>query len=174
MEIFVWDPQSYSYLYNAFIIGNDTIYYDFGQEATATFIPSIIMNNYRNPVFYIIISGIDGLTGVDELDLPEIQVFPNPADDVICIYSKGHVITHVDIMDSKGRLIVSKPCKDNNIQFSNLGIHGLLFIQIELSDCSVITSKIIVKWKNTTLYLTKEIFMFQKSCIFLREHKVTH
>ena len=141
----VWDPQSYSYLYNAFIIGNDTIYYDFGQEATATFIPSIIMNNYRNPVFYIIISGIDGLTGVDELDLPEIQVFPNPADDVICIYSKGHVITHVDIMDSKGRLIVSKPCKDNNIQFSNLGIHGLLFIQIELSDCSVITSKIIVK-----------------------------
>ncbi|MBR3710337.1 MAG: hypothetical protein IKM99_05175 [Bacteroidales bacterium] len=141
----VWDPQSYSYLYNAFIIGNDTIYYDFGQEATATFIPSIVMNNYRNPVFYIIITGIDGLTGVDELDLPEIQVFPNPADDVIYIYSKGHVITHVDIMDSKGCLIISKPCRDNNIQFSNLGIHGLLFIQIELSNCNVITSKIIVK-----------------------------
>jgi len=141
----VWDPQSYSYLYDAFIIGNDTIYYDFGQEATATFIPSMIMNNYRNPVFYILITEIDGLTGVQDLDLPEIQVFPNPAIDIIYISCKNQIITHIDIMDSKGCLLISKPYKDNNIQFNNFGIHGLLFFQIELSDGNVITSKIFVK-----------------------------
>lgn len=141
----VWDPQSYSYLYDAFIIGNDTIYYDFGQEATATFIPSMIMNNYGNPVFYILITEIDGLTGVQDLDLPETQVFPNPAIDIIYISCKNQTITHIDIMDSKGCLLISKPYKDNNIQFNNFGIHGLLFFQIELSDGNVITSKIIVK-----------------------------
>ena len=141
----VWDPISYDYLYNAFIVGNDTIYYSDYDEANATFIPRMIMNNYRNPVFYILITEIDVLNGVQELDSPEVQVFPNPTDDVVRISSKDHIITHIDIMDSKGSLLLSKSIIDNNIRFSNLEVHGLLLIRMEVNNGKVITKKIIVK-----------------------------
>ena len=103
------------------------------------------MNNYRNPVFYILITEIDVLNGVQELDSPEVQVFPNPTDDVVCISSKDHIITHIDIMDSKGSLLLSKSIIDNNIRFSNIEVHGLLLIRMEVNNGKVITKKIIVK-----------------------------
>ena len=141
----VWDSQNLMYFNNAFIVGNDTIYYEPGQKVTLTFIPRMILNNYRNSVFYIVITEINDFDGVQEKNSAEVQVFPNPADNDICISSKDYIITHINIMDSKGCLLISKPYKDNNIQFSNLGIHGLLFFKIELSDNKVVSKKIIVK-----------------------------
>ena len=141
----VWDPQSYIYLDNAFMIGNDTIYYEFGQEATATFIPSMILNNYRNSVFYIVITEINVFDVVLEKYSAEVQVFPNPADDVIYISSPDQTVKRVDIMDSQGNLLLSKPCNGNKIQISNLGVHGLLLLRIELNDSNILYKEIIVK-----------------------------
>lgn len=141
----VWDPQTNNYLYYAFMIGNDTIYYDPGQEATATFIPRMILNNYRNPVFYIIITEINDFTGVKDLYSPKIQVFPNPASNIIYISSKDQTIQRVDIIDYKGRLLLSKSFNENKIKFDDLGIRGLLLLRIELNDGSVMVKKIVVR-----------------------------
>ena len=141
----VWDPINNDYFYHTFIVGNDTVHYSDYEEVTATFIPRMIMNNYRNPVFYILITEIDGLNGVRELDSPEIQVFPNPSDDVICISSKEHSITQVEILDSKGCALLTKPVDEKEIQFNNLGIRGLLLLRIKLSNGSVVSKKIVVK-----------------------------
>lgn len=141
----VWDPINNDYFYHTFIVGNDTVHYSDYEEVTATFIPRMIMNNYRNPVFYILITEIDGLNGVQELDSPEIQVFPNPSDNVICISSKEHSITQVEILDSKGCVLLTKPVDEKEIQFNNFGIRGLLLLRIKLSNGSVVSKKIVVK-----------------------------
>ena len=141
----VWDPINNDYYQHTFIVGNDTIHYSNYEEVTATFIPSMILNNYRNPIFYILITRIDGLNGVQELDSPEIQVFPNPPDDIFCIFSKEHNITQVEIMDSKGCVLLSKPVNEKEIHFNNLGIRGLLFLHIILSNGSVVSKKIVVR-----------------------------
>ena len=139
----VWDPQSHSYLYNAFIIDNDTIYYDFGQETTATFIPSIIMNNYRNPVFYIIITGIDGLTGVNELDLPEIQVFPNPSNGMVEIVAE-QLINNISVCDYSGRVLYNKTCNSNQAFLDLQDYKGLAIIQIIFENGQALSRKIVV------------------------------
>lgn len=140
----VWDPQNMIYLYNAFIVGNDTVFFSDYEEMTASFIPRMIMNNYRNPIFYILITEINEYATVQEVDF-EIQVFPNPIDDVFYIACNGKTIKHVDIMDSKGCFLLSKPFNGNIIQFSNFGIRGVLFLRIELSDGNVVIKKVVVK-----------------------------
>ena len=141
----VWDSQNMTYLYNAFIVGNDTIYFSDNEEVTATFIPRMIMNNYRNPVFYILIREIDGLTGVQELDSPEIKVFPNPTNDIIYISCKDLTIQWVDVLNSGGSILLSQSCNRNEIQFIIPGTHGLMFLRIELSNGNVIVKKIVVR-----------------------------
>ena len=141
----VWDSMYYEYLYNAFIVGSDTIYYSNFDEATATFIPNMILNNYRNPIFFIQITEINVFNGIEELDHHAIQVFPNPANDMIYISCPYSSISHIDLFDSRGCLISSKVCDENLIQFNNIDIHGVLFLRIKLSNGEVITKKIIVQ-----------------------------
>ena len=141
----VWDSLNMTYLYNAFIVGNDTIYFSDNEEVTATFIPRMIMNNYRNPVFYILIREIEGLTGVQELDSPEIQVFPNPTNDIIYISCKDLTIQWVDVLNSRGSILLSKSCNRNEIQFIIPETHSLMFLRIELSNGNVIVKKIVVR-----------------------------
>ena len=141
----VWDPQTNNYLYDDFMIGNYTIYYEPEQEATVTFIPRMILNNYRNSIFYIIITEINDFDGVQELNSTEVQVFPNPANDIIYVSNTDQTIKRVDVMDSKGSIILSEPCNGNKIQFSNLGIRGLLFLRIELGDGNIAIKKIVLK-----------------------------
>jgi hypothetical protein len=141
----VWDPINNDYFYHTFIVGNDTIHYSNYEEVTATFIPRMIMNNYRNPVFYIFITEINEEVGVKEMNSSKVEVFPNPAYDAFSILSRDQTITHIDVLDSKGCLVISKMCNDSKIQFGNLGTHGFLFMRIELSNGDVVSKKIAVR-----------------------------
>ena len=141
----VWDPINNDYYYHTFIVGNDTIHYSNYEEVTATFIPRMIMNNYRNPVFYILITEVNEETGVEELKSSKVEVFPNPAYDMVSILSRDQAIMRIDVLDSKGCLVLSKLCNDSIIQLSNLGTHGFLFVRIELSNGDVVSKKIAVR-----------------------------
>ena len=138
----LYDPQ-FSW-YNYFIVGNDTIPIA-EQTVTATFIPRMIMNNYRNPVFYILITEVDGATGVQETNPSMILVYPNPSNGLICISSENQEIMSADILDACGRLLLSESCDNNKIIFNNFGARGLLFLRIKLKNGHVVFKKIVVR-----------------------------
>jgi len=141
----VWDSINNDYHYDAFIVGNDTVYFDFGQTATVTFVPSMTLNNYRNTLFWILVTEVSDTTGLQETDSSTIQAFPNPADNVFYLSCEDQSIARVDIFDSQGNLLQSKTCKSKMTQIDCLGSHGLLFLRIELCNGIVISQKIVVK-----------------------------
>ena len=141
----VWDSISNDYLYNAFVVGNDTVYFDMGQTATVTFVPNMTLNNYRNTLFWILITEVSGMTGLQETNVTKIQVYPNPADEVFYLSCEDQSIAHVDIFDSKGCLLQSKSCESKMMQIDCHGSHGLLFLRIILCNGKVISKKIVIK-----------------------------
>ena len=99
----VWDPINNDYFYNTFIVGNDTIHYSNYEEVIATFIPRMIMNNYRNPVFYILITEIIEETSTQELNSFKVEVFPNPSNDVVKI--EGVIAAEVQVYNALGQVV---------------------------------------------------------------------
>ena len=137
----VWDPISNDYLYHTFIVGNDTIHYADYEEVTATFIPRMIMNNYRNPIFSILITEINGETSTKELNLSKVEVFPNPANGVVKI--EGVIANEVQFYNALGQLVKTLR-GTNEVDLGGL-VDGVYLLRIADAEGKVYTNKITVQ-----------------------------
>jgi hypothetical protein len=137
----VWDPISNDYLYHTFIVGNDTIHYSDYEEVTATFIPRMIMDNYRNPVFYILITEINGETSTKELNSSKVEVFPNPANGLVCI--EGVVADEVQVYNALGQMVKTVR-GTNEIDVADL-VEGVYLVRIMDAEGKSYTERLVVK-----------------------------
>ena len=137
----VWDPISNDYLYHTFIVGNDTIHYADYEEVTATFIPRMIMNNYRNPIFFILITEINGETSTKELNLSKVEVFPNPANGVVKI--EGVIANEVQVYNALGKLVKTLR-GTNEVDLGGL-VEGVYLLCISDAEGKVYTNKITIR-----------------------------
>ena len=99
------------------------------------------MDNYRNPVFYILITEINGETSTKELNLSKVEVFPNPANGVVRI--EGVVADEVQVYNALGQL-VKTVLGANEIDVEGLA-EGVYLLRIMDAEGKVYTNKITVR-----------------------------
>jgi len=68
----------------------------------------------------------------------QFVIYPNPAKDVLYLYNESTFeVTSVKVFDALGRLVLEQSNPSNQLDVSNLS-SGLLFIQIETDDGSLV------------------------------------
>ena len=74
---------------------------------------------------------IENQTDINNLSNSEIQIYPNPASDIIYFDIDNIRNTNVKIIDNLGRIIISETLNSNSINISNLqsGIYNVIIIQ---------------------------------------------
>ncbi|GHT64823.1 hypothetical protein AGMMS50239_23270 [Bacteroidia bacterium] len=83
-------------------------------------------------------------TGIDEISIEQVVIYPNPVADVLNIASGSLRIKNVKIMDALGKIIrIDDALKSNTINVSNL-TSGLYAIQIT-TDNGVVTKMFVKK-----------------------------
>ncbi|MBD45483.1 MAG: hypothetical protein CMC65_09775 [Flavobacteriaceae bacterium] len=76
--------------------------------------------------------------GIDEVLKTQISIYPNPAKDVLYLYSESaSVVTTVKVYDSLGKLVLEQNNPSTQIDISNLST-GLLFVHIETDNGSIV------------------------------------
>lgn len=100
--------------------------------------------------FYVnILNGPSSVEDVNK-DFSNIKVFPNPANDELTVRMivPGTSTVDVDFFDETGKLILSKPGKEElnfyEENFNVSGLHGLYFVRIKTKD-QVIIRKVMVQ-----------------------------
>lgn len=87
---------------------------------------------------------VDACTGIDEVKESEIQVYPNPASDMVHIASKS-VMVSVSIYSYTGQLIENVKLSGRDYQFNTTSYPaGVYSIKIETEE-SVISKRLIIK-----------------------------
>jgi len=86
--------------------------------------------------------GVQVDVSVGELDLHSINVFPNPANDVIFI-SSDVVISNVWLCDISGKILLRKQVQSNHAEIAAGEIAiGMYFLKIETADGKLWNKKI--------------------------------
>ena len=76
--------------------------------------------------------------GTEEVLESQFVIYPNPAKDVLMIYNESmSEVTSIKVFDALGRLVLEQSNPSNQLDVSNLS-SGLLFIQIETDDGSLV------------------------------------
>jgi len=87
---------------------------------------------------------VDACTGIDEMRESEIQVYPNPASDMVHIASKFDMVS-VSIYSYTGQLIENVKLNGKDYQFNTTSYPaGVYSIKIETEE-SVISKQLIIK-----------------------------
>jgi len=74
----------------------------------------------------------DTLTSTSELVIENFKIYPNPSDSKLYIKSQNNIVSHVEIIDMNGRLIVKQRYKDY-VDISQIK-NGFYFIRIMTDD----------------------------------------
>jgi len=68
-------------------------------------------------------------------DIPGLELFPNPVDDILRVNIKNFIIKEVAVFDIKGKEILRKNNDTNNIQINTIDLQkGTYLIQIQTKD----------------------------------------
>lgn len=86
--------------------------------------------------------GPDATVGINDLEIPSIKVFPNPASNTITIELNNSVNTEIELVNTLGQTVLTKTSKNNsNIDISNLD-PGMYLVKIK-TEKDELLSKII-------------------------------
>ncbi len=87
---------------------------------------------------------VDACTGIDEIKESEVQVYPNPATDIVNISSKSYMVS-VRIFSYTGQMLESVELNDKIYQFNTTSYPaGVYSISIETEESSI-SKRLIIK-----------------------------
>jgi len=87
---------------------------------------------------------VDACTGIDEITEDAVQVFPNPANDIVHISSESNLVS-VSIYNYTGQLMESLKLNERSYQINTSSFPaGVYSIKIETED-NIITRRLIIK-----------------------------
>lgn len=127
--------------------------------AAVTIIPNqSIANDYTvlyndpigtlNCVWYVRINPVVGIcgtvaTGINEIDVTSIKIFPNPISETLNITNETSLINRITVVSTTGELMILQNTKASNcsVDISKLA-NGLYFVKIETTQGNI-TKKII-------------------------------
>lgn len=97
-----------------------------------------------NGVIYKIVGEI--LSNTDHI-LPEITLYPNPAENEVYVETNGNSVEKVDLYNLQGALMISSTFENNDvIKLTTQALAaGVYFIHIYTAEGPVITKKLVVK-----------------------------
>jgi len=103
----------------------------------------VTANDYSSDVVYVI-TGADESTanwtitvtvdesGIDDFDSEMVSVYPNPASDYIIISSDNFINYHVQIIDQKGKILLTNKLLEENLKLSiselSKGLYFIIFV----------------------------------------------
>jgi len=87
---------------------------------------------------------VDACTGIDEITEDAVQVYPNPANDIVHISSESNMVS-VSIYNYTGQLMESLKLNESSYQINTSSFPtGVYSIKIETED-NIITKQLIIK-----------------------------
>ena len=87
---------------------------------------------------------VDACTGIDEIKEDAVQVYPNPANDVVHISSKSNMVS-VSIYNFSGQLIEGLKLNESSYQINTSSFPaGVYSIKIE-AESDIVTKRLIIK-----------------------------
>lgn len=105
-----------------------------------------VVHYFSNYSYYLFVDNIsiDYSTSIDNTDLPNVSIYPNPAKDFVRI--EGENIANVTLMDVSGKYVAAKQNWDATSQTIDTGrlANGVYFATITLQSGKKMTEKIII------------------------------
>ena len=90
---------------------------------------------------------VGNLTGVEDLkiNLSDVRVYPNPANDYVVIDASGHKIDKVELINLLGQTIINQEGNDTILKINVSAIsNGTYFIKVYSGKNNVVTKKITI------------------------------
>jgi hypothetical protein len=106
-------------------------------------LPEEVLNPNNIPLEVTISVTVDGKTGISNVRLSDVVVYPNPTEGQLIVNSKQLTVNNVEIMDVLGRIVktrfIASPQTQSEtiIDLSNLAT-GIYFIRIETETGTVV------------------------------------
>lgn len=94
-----------------------------------------------------IVTALDLTTGINEAEEANVQleVFPNPATDMVSIYTEGEVINHIELYDIKGQRILAENVNSDRYELKRGDLESGVYVVNLWFDGKRTTTKIVFK-----------------------------
>jgi hypothetical protein len=87
-----------------------------------------------------IITGNPEIPGMEK----SVDLYPNPASDILHIRSTGFILTHIRIIDLQGRVLLSEDSNHPDIDVTSLPA-GMYLLQLSDRDGSLVNRKVVIR-----------------------------
>jgi hypothetical protein len=88
------------------------------------------------------------VTGNPDIPVHEkaVELFPNPASDIVHIRTTGFTLSHISIIDLQGRILLSEDGDHHEIDVSSIP-PGMYLLQLSANDGSFVNRKMVIHHK---------------------------
>lgn len=122
---------------------SNPVYANLGPEAgklrALAYVDTIV--EYITPRLF---RAMDISTGIEEIEVA-LELFPNPATDLISVYADGNKIDHIELYDIKGRRVMTDQVNSDRYNLQRGGLESGVYILNLWFDGKRSTSKVIFK-----------------------------
>jgi len=98
------------------------------------------------PMIRAVFGSKDFVTGTPEVAVTEksVELFPNPASDIIHIRTTGFTLSHIRMIDLQGRVLLSEDGDHHEIDVTSLP-SGMYLLQLSANDGSFVNRKMVIR-----------------------------
>ena len=98
------------------------------------------------PMIRAVFGSKDIVTGTPEIPVTEkaVELFPNPASDIIHIRTTGFTLSHIRMIDLQGRVLLNEDGDHHEIDVTSLP-SGMYLLQLSANDGSFVNRKMVIR-----------------------------
>ncbi len=87
-----------------------------------------------------IVTGVRDIPGKDK----DVELFPNPASDIIHIRTTGLTLSHIRVIDLQGRVLLNENGDHHEIDVTSLP-PGMYLMQLSTNDGRYVNRKMVIR-----------------------------